>query len=111
MEETEVLRKLAQIQYHQKLIVSMIHSPNQNFHKLIVENELFEEEVKEFYQLCEKLSIELEEQKAEGFVYFHPLYHMFSTSLNSKLSPTETINACLAQGIFLPLMEEFKNYI
>jgi hypothetical protein len=111
MEVTEVLRKLAQIQYHQKLIISMIHIPNQCFYKLIVEKELFEEEVKEYYQLCEKLSIELEEQKAEGFVYFHPLYDMFSNLLNPKLSPKETINACIEQGIFLPLMKEFKNYI
>lgn len=111
MEESEVLKKLAQIQYHQKLIISMINSPCQSFNKLIVEKELSEEEVKEYYQLCERLSIELEEQKAEGFVYFHPLYHMFCSSLNHKLPPKETIHACLAQGLFLTLMGEFKNYI
>lgn len=111
MEESEVLQKLRLIQYHQKLIVSMLEKSNDEFYKLVIKNGLMEEEVNDFFQHCEKLSIDLEEQKAEGFVYFHPLYQHFSDSLNRKLSVKEVINACVTQNLFVPLMKELKTYI
>ncbi|WP_442599077.1 DUF1878 family protein [Neobacillus sp. D3-1R] len=111
MEESEVLKKLQLIQYHQQLIVSMLEKSKDEFYKLVIKHGLTEEEVYEFFQLCENMSIELEKQKAEGFVYFHPLYQQFSDTLNRKLSIKEVIMACITQNLFLPLMSELKTYI
>lgn len=111
MEESEVLKKLKLIQYHQMLIVSMLEKSKDEFNKLVIKHGLMEEEVNEFFQLCERLSIDLEEQKAEGFVNFHPLYQQFSDSLNSKLPVNEVIIACISQNLFLPLMKKLETYL
>lgn len=111
LEESEVLKKLKLIQYHQMLIVSMLEKSKDEFNKLVIKHGLMEEEVNEFFQLCERLSIDLEEQKAEGFVNFHPLYQQFSDSLNSKLPVNEVIIACISQNLFLPLMKKLETYL
>jgi hypothetical protein len=111
MGEAELLKKLNVIQYHQKLIVSLLDNPKEDFYKLVIKQGLAEEDVHEFYILCERLSIGLEEQKAEGFVYYHPLYQQFTDSLHRNLSAKEVIQACISQGVYLTLMYELKNYI
>jgi hypothetical protein len=110
LEESEVLRELALIRYHQRLIVDMLAHSNSEFFKLVIYYGLTEEEVQEFYKLCDDLNMELEEQKAEGFVYYHPLYLQFKEALNSKISPKEVIHACISQRMYLPLMEELQKY-
>jgi hypothetical protein len=109
--ESEVLNELAAIRYHQRLIVQMLEKSDEQFYKLIIKYGLSEEEVQEFYQLCEKMNMELENQKAEGFVYFHPLYHQFKANINSKISADEVIKACINQKLFLDLMNELVKYI
>lgn len=111
LEESEVLKKLTNIQYHQRLIVEMLEKSDKEFYKLIIKHGLAEEEVQDFYYLCDKLHIELENQKAEGFVYFHPLFKQFSDKLNKALSAKEVIHACISQKLYLPLMKEFQKYI
>lgn len=108
MEESEVLKNLKLIQYHQSLILHMLSKCHDEFYKLVILRGLTEEEVHGFYQLCSRLSMELEEQKAEGFVYFHPLYQQFKDSLNHKLQVNEVIYACISQNLYLPLMNELK---
>jgi hypothetical protein len=53
----------------------------------------------------------LKEQKAEGYMYIHPLYKKISAIVQPKLQPEEVINACESQGLFLPLMTEFKSIL
>lgn len=110
MEESEVLKELSLIRYHQRLIVDMLDRSDKDFYKLIIFYGLSEVEVKEFFDLCDSLSMELEEQKAEGFVYYHPLYRQFLERLNKKLSAKEVIHACISQKLYLTLMVELENY-
>jgi hypothetical protein len=110
LEESNVLKELALIRYHQRLIVDMLAHSKSDFSKLVIYYGLMEEEVQDFYKLCDKMNMELEEQKAEGFVYFHPLYLQFKKELNSKLCPKEVIHACISQRMYLSLMEELKKY-
>lgn len=110
LEESEVLKELSLIRYHQRLIVDMLDRSDKDFYKLIIFYGLSEVEVKEFFDLCESLSMELEEQKAEGFVYYHPLYRQFLERLNKKLSAKEVIHACISQKLYLTLMVELENY-
>lgn len=111
MEESEVIKKLSLIQYHQRLLVSMFEKTEEEFYKLVIVYGLTEEEVLEFYDLCDRLSIELEEQKAEGFVYFHPLYQKFTDLIHQNLSAKEVICACISQKLYLPLMNELQKYV
>lgn len=39
------------------------------------------------------------EQKAEGYMYFHPLYKKYSAVVQPKLQPEEVINACESQRL------------
>jgi hypothetical protein len=111
LDESEVLKELSLIRYHQRLIIDMLDRSDKEFYKLIVYYRLSEEEVKEFFHLCESLNMELEEQKAEGFVYYHPLYRQFLERLNKKLTAREVIHACISQKLYLTLMAELENYI
>ncbi len=112
MSEYEMLIQRVQLlEYHQKLLLDLIVNPKLEFYKLIVKHGLSEHEVKKFYTLCDKLSKKMEEQKAEEYVYFHPLFDDLSVFLPAKLDIKEVIKACLSQNLYLPLFQEFVKYI
>ena len=111
MDQRELLERIQLLEYHQKLLVKLVTNPKLCFNKLIIEKGISEQEVKNFFKLCEKMRKKMEEQKAEGFVYFNPLFEEFSTSLPLTLHPEEVIQACLSQNLFESLMLEFKKYI
>lgn len=111
MDVNRLLEKINKLEYHQKLLMQIVDNPNKEFFKLVIENSLEEKDVQEFLMLCEKMDKEWEEQKAEGFVYFLPLFQKFSIQLHSRLQPEMVIHACIKQGLFFPLMNEFNKYI
>jgi hypothetical protein len=111
MNEQELLNRILILEYHQKLLVKLITNPKLNFYKLIIENGISEQDIDKLFALCDELSIKMEEQKAEGFVYFHPLFEEFSTSLPPQLEVKEVIQACVAQQLHEPLLSEFKKYL
>lgn len=88
-----------------------MENPKLDFYKLVIENEITESEVIKFFYLCDELNIKMEEQKAEGFVYFHPLFDELSSSLPNKLDVKEVVQACLNQKLFESLFLEFRKYI
>jgi len=105
------MKRINLLEYHQKLLVKLLNNPNLEFYKLIIENGLTELEIDTFYCSCDKLSMKLEEQKAEGYVYFHPLFNELSASLPAKLKIEEVIKACLHQKLYEPLFQEFVKYL
>jgi hypothetical protein len=111
MNEHELINRINLLEYHQKLLLEMINHPEFDFYKLIIKNGITEYEVQRFYQLCDDLNMKLEEQKAEGFIYFHPLFTEFLSFLPEKFDVKEVIQACCSQGLFLSLMLEFHKYI
>ncbi|MBS4193550.1 DUF1878 family protein [Lederbergia citri] len=104
----KLLAKIERLEFHQKLLLGMIRSEGHEFDRLIIENNLDEKEVREFYSLCEYVSKEMEEQKAEKFVFYTPLFNEFIEKLNPKLDPSEVIHACLKQKIYIDLMKVFQ---
>ncbi|MCL6572541.1 MAG: YhaI family protein [Bacillus sp. (in: Bacteria)] len=112
MSEHELLlQRIKQLEYHQKLLFKLLINPKLELYKLFIENGVSEQEVERFYFSCDEMSIKLEEQKAEGYVYFYPLFDELSASLPVKLDIKEVIKACLRQNLYLPLFEEFRKYI
>jgi hypothetical protein len=111
MNEHELLKRINLLEYHQKLLFKILNNQKLDFYKLIIENGISEEEVRKFFDLCDELSKKMEEQKAEGYVYFHPLFNELSTSLPSHLNVFEVIHACLTQQLFETLMLEFRKYL
>lgn len=103
MEDIE--KRLKKVEYHQRLLLEMMQTKKFPVYELIIKKGLTEEEVKELFNLCEELTLQYEQQKEEGFVYFIPLLTQFVRSINEKLDPEETIHALLGQGMYLPLME------
>jgi NifU-like protein involved in Fe-S cluster formation len=110
MDLEAILERISRLEYHQSLLLKMSQASPDAFYKLIIEKSLGEDDVKQFYNLCDVLSKELEEQKAEGFVHFHPLFKKFTMMLHCSLQTEEVIVACIKQGLYLPLMTELKNY-
>lgn len=111
MNEQELLQRITLLEYHQKLLLKIVNNPNLNFYKLIIENGISEEEAGKFFAVCDELSMKMAEQKAEGYVYFHPLFRKLADSLPGNLKMKEIIYACISQELFVPLMKEFKNYL
>lgn len=107
----EIENKLKLLEFHQKLLLELIRPSSDAFTALIIEKGMSEEEVKQLLDLCDDLSIKMEEQKEEGFVYFYSLYEKFTQALKPNQTPTEVVNACLQQGIQGELMNEFKKYL
>lgn len=112
MNELESLKtKVKLLEYHQKLLLGILDNPRREFDRLIIENGLSEADIRRFYQLCDKLSIKLEEQKADGYVYFHPLLEELASSLPKTIPIDKTVKACLTQKLYEPLFQEFEKYI
>jgi len=107
----DLQKKLETLEYHQELLLQILENPREEFSKLIVRRKLSREEVEALFRLCEEMSIKMEEQKAEGLVYFAPLFQEFSFRLNQKLDARETVEALRKQELFSPLMDEFRNYL
>ncbi|WAA13012.1 DUF1878 family protein [Fervidibacillus halotolerans] len=107
----ELLKRIQRLEYHQRLLLQLIKGEQAPFTKLIIEKNLDEEEVKAFHNLCEYMNNKMEEQKAEGFLYFHPLFQEFTSKLNSKLDAKETVIACIKEKVYLDLMKEFYKYV
>jgi hypothetical protein len=111
MNEHELLERINLLEFHQKLLLKLLNDPKLELYKLIIENGITEHETEKFYSLCDKMNLKMEEQKAEGYVYFHPLFHELSVSLPSTLNIREVINACLTQKLYLPLFQEMVKYL
>jgi hypothetical protein len=106
-----LIDKIVQLEYHQNLLLIMLSDTKLQFFKLVIEKSLREADVDAFFKLCDQLSNDLKEQKAEGFVHFNPLFEKFKVNLHPNLQAEDVIRSCLAQQLFTPLMTEFKKYI
>ncbi|MDP4163616.1 MAG: DUF1878 family protein [Bacillota bacterium] len=106
----ELAKKIELLEYHQKLLLQIIKESHQPFYRLVIEKRLSEQTVTEFSFLCDDLNNRWEQQKAEGFVYFHPLFEEFSSSIPANIHAKELIEACVNQHFFAPLMRELRKY-
>jgi hypothetical protein len=104
----EIRKRLENLEFQQKLLLRMIPDKGYDFYRLIIKKGLSEAEVHNFYNLCEKLNNHSQEQKAEGFVFFAPLFKEFTEKLDPRLAPEEVIEACIAQGLYPLLMEQLR---
>lgn len=111
MELESLIEKINRLEYHQSILLKMVSNNHDPFFRLIVEKQLTKEEVDRFYLLCEELSESLQEQQAEGFVYFQSLFEKLKEDLPQNLQVEEVIEACLRQQLFYPLMLELKKFI
>lgn len=53
----------------------------------------------------------MEQQKAEGYIHFHPLFEEFLLFLPSKLDAKKGIQACDSQKLFEPLFQELAKFL
>lgn len=109
--ENLLLTRIERMEYHQKLLLNMIHHKGHEFDRLIIQKNLNETEVNEFFLLCEDLSKEAMEQKAEKFVFYTPLFNEFMKRLNPKLQSTEVIHACMEQKVYPDLMKILQKHL
>ncbi|GHH98550.1 DUF1878 family protein [Neobacillus kokaensis] len=106
-----LMEKIQLLEFHQGLLLKLIQNPNLDFYRLIVENGKSKQEMETFFDLCDELSLKLEKQKAEGFVYFYPLLVEFVAALPDGLELHHVTKACLTQKLYEPLFQEFSKYL
>ncbi|KUP07963.1 hypothetical protein Q75_04105 [Bacillus coahuilensis p1.1.43] len=105
------LRIIEKLEYHQRLILQMLPANANSFNRFILENDLTENEVKQLKEMCEEMNMKMEEEKADHFVFFSPLYYDFQHKLHTikpSLKVEEVIQACLNQGLYMNLMSVLK---
>jgi hypothetical protein len=100
--------RIAKLEFHQSLLMEMIDKTKKPFYYLVIKANLTKEEVEEVLSLCQQLSEEYEKQKAEGLTIFTPLLVQFAGMLHPSLPLEQTVDALLAQQMFVPLMTELK---
>ena len=104
----ELERRIERLEYHQQLLLRMIGHEEMQLYYLIVDKNLSRKETEELLNICDNLNKEVEKQKAEGYVTFNPLLIELKSKLIPSISPTELIQACLKQGVYVSLMKELK---
>jgi hypothetical protein len=57
MNEHQLLERINVLEYHQKLLLKLLNDPKLELYKLIIENGITEQEVVQFYSLCDKMNI------------------------------------------------------
>ncbi|WP_047982506.1 DUF1878 family protein [Ornithinibacillus contaminans] len=97
--------------FHVQLLLKTIDSKQYPFTKLIIEQNITNEEYDSMFQMLEAANQEYMEQKEEGLLNYSSLLLRFVGMLNKKLEATETIHALRAEGYFPELMEEFIKLI
>ncbi|MDF2856118.1 MAG: hypothetical protein K0Q87_1969 [Neobacillus sp.] len=107
-ENDELLYRINLLEYHQRLLLKLLSDPTLDFYRLVIENGLSEQEVCDFFQLCVKLTESMEEQKAEGFINFQPLYNELSRFSPAGLDVKKVVQSCLRQHLFEPLFTEMN---
>jgi hypothetical protein len=108
---SSVEERLAKLEFHMELLLKHIRLDQYPFDALVIQNKVGRKEVLELMDLCEKLSIEMEKQKAEGFVTFAPLLTEFHQKLHPDLPLEKTIHAMKAQRLYEPLMDAFMKLL
>ncbi|WP_230980881.1 DUF1878 family protein [Rossellomorea arthrocnemi] len=104
----DLMKRIEKLEYHQRLMAEMMPENGYPFHRLIIRNGLSEREVEEFFYTCDRLSMKLEKQKAEGFVYNTPLFKEFEDELHAKLKVHEIVESCIVQNIYPALMKQLQ---
>lgn len=107
----EFENKIETLEYYIKLLLQMTEKAKYPFYHLVIQNGLTKKEVEQILQMCEELSQEHREQKAQGLLYFTDLLTLFAGQLNPKLDVNETIEAMYEQGLFKEMMKDFKHLI
>ncbi|WP_249870175.1 DUF1878 family protein [Oceanobacillus saliphilus] len=97
--------------FHIQLLSKIIDMNQYPLTKLIIENNITQEEYMELMKMIKGLNDTYECQKEEGFLDFSSLLIHFAGMLNEKLDPNETINALKKEDCFPELMEEFSNIL
>ncbi|MCA1030882.1 YhaI family protein [Bacillus timonensis] len=99
--------RIERLEYYQTLMLEAFADDKFHFYKVIMKAGLKKEEVRQIFNVCEEMSIEMKKQKAEGLVVFTPLLTRFVGMLPPQLEIEETILSLYLQGLFKELMSEF----
>ena len=106
-----LMDKIQLLEFHQTLLLKLINNPSLEFYRLIIQNGISKQEMDHFIHKCDEISKKFKKQKAEGFVYFHPLFVELTQALPLQLEIKDVVKACIAQQLYEPLFQEFAKYI
>ncbi|MDQ0214754.1 hypothetical protein J2S13_001151 [Oikeobacillus pervagus] len=107
----DLIKRIEKLEFHQQLLLNMVKRDDYPFNWIIIEKRLSREDRDEFFKVCEELNKVRLEQKAEGFVFHSPLFKEFKRRVHPRLRSKEVIEACIQQGVYVPLMVELKKNI
>lgn len=102
---------LEKTSFHLQLMSKVIQFEKYPFVKLVIENNIDEQEYEELFLLLHMLDEQFEAQKKAGLLHFIPILLHFVGMLNRKLTPNETIYALEKEGHYIVLMRVFIGLI
>lgn len=104
-------KRMANLEYYQKMLIKMADAEKYPFYVSVMKAGLSAEEIEEIHRICRELEEMLAEQKEQGLLNYESLLTLFAGQLNYKLSVDDTIIHLHKQGLYEPLMGEFRNII
>jgi hypothetical protein len=104
-------KRIANLEYYQRLLVQMADAEKYPFYLSVMKTGLSAEEIEDIHRICAELEQMLAEQKEQGLLDYMSLLTLFAGQLNHKLPVDDTILALHKQGMYVPLMTEFKKII
>ncbi|WP_234031509.1 DUF1878 family protein [Lentibacillus cibarius] len=97
--------------FHLQMLVKTLDMDQYPLIRMVIENNITEQEYNELFALLEKLHQQYMSQKEEGLMDFTSLLVHFAGMLNEKLNPDATIIALKKEGYYPSLMEMFMQIL
>jgi hypothetical protein len=96
--------QIKRLEYYQSLLMEMLDIYKFPFYRLVMEEQLSEDETTEILTLCEELNQRFEEMREEGFVHYTPLLTHYVGMLNPKLNPLTVAQSLYDQKLYDAMM-------
>lgn len=104
-------KKIERMEYHLELLLKQVKVEEYPFDSIIMFEKWDKTAVDKILEVCEYMSIEIKNQKAEGFVTFPSLIKLFEETIPTNVSTVKVMEAMIQQNVYTPLMKELLHTI
>ena len=104
-------KKIERMEYHLELLLKNVRVEDYPFDRIIMTERWDRAKVNKLLEVCEYMSKEMKNQKAEGFVTFPSLIKLFEETIPTNVPTEKVMEAMIQQNVYTPLMKELLHTI
>ncbi|WP_096155247.1 MULTISPECIES: DUF1878 family protein [Bacillus] len=107
----DLRKKVERMEYHLELLLKNVKIEEYPFDVLIMREKWDKDSVDKILEVCEYMSKEIKNQKAEGFVSFPSLITLLEKTIPTNVPTIKVMEAMIQQNVHAPLMKELLHTI